>query len=262
MTDQPAAGLVTGFSNMSSRVTPQIFEAMTRVMAEVRAVGKDGWNDHQKFKFRGIDSTVNAVSPALRKHGVIVVPKILKIEYRDVKTTTNKPAREVSVRVRYRFYAADGSYVDAIVPGEAMDSADKGTAKAMSVAFRIALLQALALPTDDTDPDATYVERGVGDDLPSALYLVLSRQVDDADSTALRRETYTRVSSAAKLGHLTAEEAQDLHQRLASAESLAAASSAGEEPVTVQRAVRYANNPTGPEETVQLPEWPEAASSD
>jgi hypothetical protein len=45
------------------------------------------------------------------------------------------------------------------VPGEAFDSGDKATAKAMSVAFRIALLQGLSLPTDETDPDAQTYER-------------------------------------------------------------------------------------------------------
>ena len=40
-----------------------------------------------------------------------------------------------------------------------MDGGDKATAKAMSVAFRIALLQALALPTSEPDPDSTSYER-------------------------------------------------------------------------------------------------------
>jgi hypothetical protein len=40
-----------------------------------------------------------------------------------------------------------------------MDSGDKATAKAMSVAMRTALLQALCLPTDEPDPDATSYER-------------------------------------------------------------------------------------------------------
>jgi len=44
------------------------------------------------------------------------------------------------------------------VCAESMDSGDKATAKAMSVAYRTALLQTLCLPTDDVDPDAeTYV---------------------------------------------------------------------------------------------------------
>jgi len=54
-----------------------------------------------------------------------------------------------------------------------MDSGDKATAKAMSVAFRTALLQSLSLPTDEVDPDATSYERSSGTDVlaPSAVLI-------------------------------------------------------------------------------------------
>jgi hypothetical protein len=42
-----------------------------------------------------------------------------------------------------------------------MDTSDKATAKAMSVALRTYLLQTLMLPTDEKDPDADYHERQV-----------------------------------------------------------------------------------------------------
>jgi hypothetical protein len=144
---------------------PSVVEALAKVMNEIRAVGKD-----QKFSapgmgtydFRGIDAVMNAAGPALRKHKVIVVPIVEKIEYRDVRTANQKPAREVTLRVRYRFHGPRGDYLDAVVCGESMDSGDKGTAKAMSVAYRTALLQVLCLPTHDTDPDAQGYERGTG----------------------------------------------------------------------------------------------------
>jgi hypothetical protein len=68
----------------------------------------------------------------------------------------------VRVNVTYTFHAPDGSNVGATVSAESMDSGDKATAKAMSVAFRTALLQTLCLPTDDIDPDATTYERSSG----------------------------------------------------------------------------------------------------
>ena len=137
----------------------QIIELLTKVMTEVGGVGKSEKNSHQGFNFRGIDTVTNAVSPALRKHGVIVVPSVLESHYTTVevgaKRTLQGHARLV---VSYTFYAPDGSNVSATVASEAMDSGDKATAKAMSVAFRIALLQALCLPTDEPDPDHdTYV---------------------------------------------------------------------------------------------------------
>src|SRR5699024_6816492 len=62
------------------------------------------------------------------------------------------------VNATYTFYAQDGSSLSTQVASESFDSGDKATPKAMSVAFRIALLQAFALPTDEADPDSyTYV---------------------------------------------------------------------------------------------------------
>ncbi len=159
---------------MSTTGKPTVVEALAAVMEDVRGVGKDGYHDAPgaKFKFRGIDACVNAVGPALRKHRVVVVPKLVSIDRRDVLTSTGKSARETCVVVKYVWTGPDGSTLEAVVPGEAMDNGDKGTAKAMSVAFRIALLQALCLPTDDTDPDATAYERAAAPAEPNPAMLV------------------------------------------------------------------------------------------
>lgn len=146
---------------------PTIFVALARVMAGVRPVGKSSRNDDQGYNFRGIDAVVNAVSPQLREHSVIVVPEVLESSYRDVTTSRGKPSREVTVKVRYRFYGPRGDYIDAVTCGESMDFGDKGTAKAMSVAFRVALLQALCLPTDEADPDSFSPERAYREDTPT-----------------------------------------------------------------------------------------------
>lgn len=150
---------------MSAPEKPTVVEALAAVMEDVREVGKDGFHDAPgaKFKFRGIDAVVNAVGPALRRHRVVVVPQLVSIDHRDVQTSGGKNARETCVVVRYVWTGPDGSTLETSVPGEAMDNGDKGTAKAMSVAFRIALLQALCLPTDDADPDNATYERGAPD---------------------------------------------------------------------------------------------------
>lgn len=139
--------------------TPSIFEALASVMASIDHVGKTGWNDHQKFNFRGIDAVVNAVGPALRKHGVIVVPSLVSASYETVQTTGGKAATACRVVVEYVFHGPAGDCIVTSVAGEAWDSSDKATSKAMSVAFRTALLQSLALPTDEPDPDASTYER-------------------------------------------------------------------------------------------------------
>lgn len=137
-----------------------VVAALAAVMEDVRAVAKNDRNPQQHYAFRGIDAVVNAVGPVLRRHGVVVVPTVEEIGYRDVQTSTGKASRECTVRVRYTFYGPAGDHIDCVTPGESLDFGDKGAPKAMSVAFRIALLQALCLPTDDPDPDGQQYERG------------------------------------------------------------------------------------------------------
>jgi hypothetical protein len=137
-----------------------IYKQLGLVMEEVGAVRKADKNTHQNFNFRGIDAVVNAVSPALRKHGVVVVPEVQDYKYETVTVgNPGKPMASVRLIVKYTFFAADGSNVVTTVAAESFDSGDKATAKAHSVAFRTCLLQTLCLPTDETDPDADSYER-------------------------------------------------------------------------------------------------------
>lgn len=138
---------------------PTVVEALSAVMGDVRAVAKGDRNSDQGYIFRGVDAVVNAVGPILRKHNVIVMPMCQSATYRDVQTSRGKPSRECTVMVRYRFYGPAGDFIEAETPGESMDFGDKGAPKAMSVAYRIALIQGLCLPTHDNDPDEQAYER-------------------------------------------------------------------------------------------------------
>lgn len=142
---------------------PTVHEALAAVMGDVQAVRKADRNSQQGYAFRGIDAVVNAVGPVLRKHGVIITPTNVEAHYRDVTTSTGKPSRECTVLVQYRVYGPAGDFIDAMAPGESMDFGDKGAPKAMSVAMRIVLLQALCIPTDEPDPDSQSYERAVGE---------------------------------------------------------------------------------------------------
>ena len=145
---------------MTEKKTPAIYAAMHNVMLEVKGLAKRDRNDHHKFHFRGIDATVNALGPALRDHGVVVTPNVTGVDYVQVTTSGGKPSTSCRVLVDYVFYAvADGSSIIATVAGESVDQGDKATPKAMSVAFRTALLQTFALPTDEIDPDAQSYEQ-------------------------------------------------------------------------------------------------------
>lgn len=137
-----------------------IHKSLAAVMADVQSVAKNDQNKAQGFKFRGIDAVMNAVGPVLRQHGVIVVPELISIEYSTVEIGQKRtPMGHARLVVAYHFYGPEGDSITSTVAAEAMDSGDKATAKAMSVAFRTCLLQALCLPTDDPDPDEDSYER-------------------------------------------------------------------------------------------------------
>lgn len=158
---------VNGTALDGAATKPTIVEIISAVMAEVQAVGKDDRNNEQGYSFRGVDAVVNAVGPVFRRFGVVPVPILEQAGYRDVQTSRGKPSRECTVQVRYRFYGPAGDFLDAVVPGESMDFGDKGTPKAMSVAYRIVLLQLLAIPTHEPEPDSQSYERDNAPPRPS-----------------------------------------------------------------------------------------------
>lgn len=135
-------------------------ELTIEAMRNVLAVPKDGHNQAQGFNFRGIDGVLNACGPALRKAGVLPVPFLTKIERSTVEVGARRtPMDSVYIEVVYLFYGPGADAVGVKVPGASMDSGDKGVTKAMSVAFRTALIQLFALPTQEPDPDSTVYER-------------------------------------------------------------------------------------------------------
>ena len=132
-----------------------IYETISAVMNEIGAVGKNSKNQQQGFMFRGIDAVMNAISPALIKHHLFIVPEILE-QTREERTNSKGTLLIYSIcKVKYTFFAEDGSNISAVVIGEGMDTGDKATNKAMSIAFKYACFQVFCIPTEEmVDPDA------------------------------------------------------------------------------------------------------------
>ena len=132
-----------------------IFETINAVMADIGAVGKTSKNQQQGFMFRGIDAVMNALAPALVKNKCFVVPEILDQTREERQTIKGGTLLYSICKIRYTFYAEDGSSISATVIGEGMDSGDKATNKAMSIAFKYACFQVFCIPTEEMqDPDA------------------------------------------------------------------------------------------------------------
>lgn len=115
---------------MAEQIT--VHQALTKVMGDVQAVRKDSKNQAQKFNFRGIDAVMNAVGPALRKHGVTILPEDVEVHRSNGTTANGKQTAEVVIKVTYRIYGPSGDSIHGKVAAEAMDFGDKAVAKAMS----------------------------------------------------------------------------------------------------------------------------------
>lgn len=137
-----------------SSPAPKIIAALARVMAEVGVIGKSKKNSQQNYSFRGIDDVVAHVQEVMAKCGVICIPRVVERE-RDIVATKNQGSM-VSVRllVEHTFYCEeDGSSVVCTTLGEAFDSGDKASNKAMSAALKYALTESLLIPTYEVDRD-------------------------------------------------------------------------------------------------------------
>lgn len=136
-----------------------IYESITAIMQEIPAIGKDKKNAQQGFKYRGIDDVMNVLQPILSKHKVFVVPEVLE-QTREERVTGNGKTLLYSImRIRYSFYAEDGTSVSAVVIGEGMDSGDKASNKALAIAMKYAFFQVFCIPTEELkDPDSETPE--------------------------------------------------------------------------------------------------------
>ena len=142
--------------NSENSKFPLIYQKISAVMAEVPAISKSKRNAQQGFNYRGIDDVQNALQDILPRHGVFYVPEVLESRREERQTKTGGNLIYTVLKVRYTFYAEDGSHVSAVVQSEGMDSADKSSNKAMSAACKYAMFQVLNIPTEEAvDPDAT-----------------------------------------------------------------------------------------------------------
>lgn len=136
-----------------------IFQTIIAVMADLEAIKKTKFNSTQKFHFRGIDDVYNALHPLCAKHGMFSMPTNIFEDKSEEKGTARGGLLIYRLfKVEYTFYAADGSFIKAIVPAEGMDTGDKATNKAMSAAHKYALLQVFCIPTQDMDDTDTSGE--------------------------------------------------------------------------------------------------------
>lgn len=141
---------------------PAVYQAIAAVMEDVgrEGIAKDRKNQQQGYSFRGIDDVYNALAPILARHHLIIVPRVLSREKTERDTQKGGVLFYVVVHVEFDIICSvDGSRITAATYGEAMDSADKATNKAMSAAYKYMAMQTFCIPTEgDNDADAYHHE--------------------------------------------------------------------------------------------------------
>lgn len=182
-------------------------------MRDIGPVTKSQTNTLQGFKFRGVDNFINALHPALVKHGVFMAPRTVNYSH-ELKDVTRKDGKagvdkHVSILVEYDFFAEDGSKVTVgPIAAEGLDSGDKATNKALSAALKYALIQTFSVPTEDME-EADRTSPEIGSSLKTTIAIntpatslpnnsvSASSASSETSSSAPKKTTFRRVSKPA-----------------------------------------------------------------
>ena len=140
--------------------TMNIYQSINAIMRHVPSIAKDRKNQQQGYNFRGIDDMYNALNPLLAEYGVFATSEVLNTEREERQTKNGGTLFYSILTVKFNFYATDGTFVTSVMIGEAMDNGDKASNKAMSTAYKYALMQLFCIPTEDVK-DTEYVTHEV-----------------------------------------------------------------------------------------------------
>jgi hypothetical protein len=190
----------------------QVYKAINAVQAElsVQGIAKNQRNGQGTgYNFRGIDDVLNALSPLLSKHGLCILPRVLARECVERQSKNGGALFYITVEVEFDFVSSeDGTKHTVKTFGEAMDSGDKATNKAMSAAYKYACFQAFSIPTEAKE-DADYQTHEVKPTLTNARFAQAVERIKEGKYTTDKlRDTFS----------LTQEQEDSLIGALANAE--------------------------------------------
>jgi hypothetical protein len=141
---------------------PRVFQVIHGVMRDVMPVRKDKQNTQQNYSFRGVDDAMSAMAGPMRNHGCFIAPEVIEHKQRP----RGEKGTHTVLRMLYRIYGPAGDCLLVTVPGEAMDTADKSTNKAMSAALKYMLFQVFMIPVDARSIDDGDRDHPVMDNAP------------------------------------------------------------------------------------------------
>jgi hypothetical protein len=143
----------------------EILKGINSVQAALckEGIAKSRKNQQQGYSFRGIDDMYNELSPLLAENGVVILPSYSELTVTERENKNGTILFYTRIKGVFTFRSVkDASEVHASTYGEAMDSGDKSTNKAMSAALKYALMQTFTIPTegDNDSENQTHEVRG------------------------------------------------------------------------------------------------------
>jgi len=191
----------------------KVYKAINAVQAELATIGivKDKRNSQGAgYNFRGIDDVYNAIAPLLAKHGLCILPRVLARECVERTSKQGGALFYITVEAEFDFVSSeDGTKHTVKTFGEAMDSGDKATNKAMSAAYKYACFQAFSIPTEgNNDSDESETQEKTLPVLTNARFALAVERIKDGKYTTDKlRESFalTQEQEDALVGALANE---------------------------------------------------------
>jgi hypothetical protein len=138
---------------------PRVYAAINAVSAELARAGipKAHTNFNEQYQYRGIDDVYNRLAPLLAAHKLCILPRVLERVCTDRTGVNGDLLVNVTLRIAFDLVSVeDGSSHIIEAYGEALDAGDKATSKAMTAAYKYAILQTFCIPVSEAeDADAT-----------------------------------------------------------------------------------------------------------
>lgn len=153
---------------------PAKIEAPKGVYAKIAAItgilAREGIAKSRKANFgnfRGIDDVYNALAPLLAEHRLSIMPRMVAREVVERKSSKGNALFYTTVEAEFDFVSADDHSIHVVCTyGEAMDTGDKATTKAMSAAYKAMAFMTFCVPTEG-DNDTESQSHEVSADMPA-----------------------------------------------------------------------------------------------
>jgi len=143
---------------------PRVYKSINAVARDLSLKGIAKANTHpgEGYQYRSIDDVMGRLSPLLAKHRLCVLPRVIE-RISDERTGLGaSPISVVALKVAFDLVSVHDASIHTIeICAEAFDDSDKATSKALSAAYKSAMLQTFCIPVAGLeDPDSSSLKLG------------------------------------------------------------------------------------------------------